>query len=255
MAESIVLDAGHGGVDNGAVFEDMVEKEDNLRIVLALGQELENRGIRVFYTRTTDVYQTPYEKAELANETGADVFLSIHRNSSPNPGEYAGVESLVYKKEGLANELAENIVGALGLMGFEEIGVSERPEIIVLRKTRMPAVLAEIGFINQPEDNRLVEEEFSQVITALADAVQGTLQPQMRASSADGFYRVEIARVRDRDAAAKEIQKTASQGFPASLEPTEKGYRVCVGRYRELDNAALMERVLKERGYITRILG
>ena len=45
MAKSIVLDAGHGGRDNGAVYEDMIEKNDNLRIVLALGQELENRGI------------------------------------------------------------------------------------------------------------------------------------------------------------------------------------------------------------------
>ena len=142
MAKSIVLDAGHGGTDNGAVYEDQIEKNDNLRIVLALGQELEDRGIEVYYTRTTDIFQTPFEKAEIANETGADVFLSIHRNSSPNPAEYAGVEALVYKKEGLALELAENIVGALGLVGFEEIGVSERPGIIVLRKTRMPAVLA-----------------------------------------------------------------------------------------------------------------
>lgn len=51
------------------------------------------------------------------------------------------------------------------------------------------------------------------------------------------------------------MQKTAAQGFPASLEPGKNGYRVCVGRYRELDNAVLMERVLKERGYVTRILG
>ena len=85
MAKSIVLDAGHGGRDNGAVYEDQIEKNDNLRIVLALGQELEDRGIEVYYTRTTDVFQTPFEKAEIANETGADAFLSIHRNSSPNP--------------------------------------------------------------------------------------------------------------------------------------------------------------------------
>ena len=54
------------------------------------------------------------------------------------------MESLVYKKEGLALEMAENINGALGLVGFDEIGVFEEPGIIVLRKTKMPAVLAEI---------------------------------------------------------------------------------------------------------------
>ena len=255
MAKSIVLDAGHGGTDNGAVYEDRIEKNDNLRIVLALGQELEDRGIEVYYTRTTDIFQTPFEKAEIANETGADVFLSIHRNSSPNPAEYAGVEALVYKKEGLALELAENIVGALGLVGFEEIGVSERPGIIVLRKTRMPAVLAEIGFINQPEDNKLLEENFTQVIEALADAVQGTLEPGMQASGADTFYRVEIALVPDRETAAVKAKEVTAQGFPASIERKNSRYSVCVGRYRELDNAALMERILKGNGYVTRILG
>lgn len=255
MAKSIVLDAGHGGMDNGAVYEDQVEKNDNLRIVLALGQELEDRGIDVYYTRTTDVFQTPFEKAQIANETGADAFLSIHRNSSPNPGEYAGVEALVYRKEGLALALAENIVGALGLVGFEEIGVSQRPGIIVLRKTQMPAVLAEIGFINQPEDNRLLEENFTQVIGALADAVQGTLEPEMYAAGADSFYRVEIALVKDREEAALQAQEAAKTGFPAGVEKRRDHYSVCIGRYRELDNAVLMERLLKQKGYVTRILG
>ncbi len=255
MAKSIVLDAGHGGRDNGAVYEDQIEKNDNLRIVLALGQELEDRGIEVYYTRTTDVFQTPFEKAEIANETGADAFLSIHRNSSPNPAEYAGVEALVYKKEGLALELADNIVGALGLVGFEEIGVSERPGIIVLRKTKMPAVLAEIGFINQPEDTKLLEENFTQVVGALADAVQGTLEPGMAASGTDGFYRVEIARTTERKMATKEARRAVEQGFPSSIERKDGRYSVCIGRYQELDNAVLMERVLKSRGYVTRILG
>lgn len=175
MSKSIVLDAGHGGQDNGAVFGDLKEKDENLRIVLALGQELENRGIRVFYTRTTDIYQTPFEKAQIANQTGADYFLSIHRNSGVNPGEYSGVESLVYRKEGPALELAENINGALGEVGFDVIGVFAEPGIIVLRRTVMPAVLAEIGFINDEEDNRLVRENFSDIIMALADAVEETL--------------------------------------------------------------------------------
>ena len=255
MAKSIVLDAGHGGRDNGAVYEDMIEKNDNLRIVLALGQELENRGINVYYTRTTDVFQTPFEKAQIANETNADAFLSIHRNSGVNPGEYSGVESLVYKKEGLALEMAENINGALGLVGFDEIGVFEEPGIIVLRKTKMPAVLAEIGFINNDEDNRLLNENFDDVIGALADAVQGTLEPEVYPAGRGGFFQVQVGSFADIKEAAAAVKKVSGEGFPAMLDTKDQRYRVLVGRYQELDNAVLMERVLRKHGYTTRIIG
>lgn len=255
MAKSIVLDAGHGGKDNGAVYEDMIEKNDNLRIVLALGQELENRGINVYYTRTTDVFQTPFEKAQIANETDADAFLSIHRNSGVNPGEYSGVESLVYKKEGLALDLAENINGALGMVGFDEIGVFEEPGIIVLRKTKMPAVLAEIGFINNGEDNRLLNENFDNVIDALADAVQGTLEPEVYPAGRGGFYQVQIGSFKERQEAASAVKKVSAEGFPAMVDTRNQMYRVLVGRYQELDNAVLMEKMLRRHGYVTKIVG
>lgn len=254
MPKSIVLDAGHGGRDNGAVYEDQIEKNDNLRIVLALGQELEDRGINVYYTRTTDIYQTPYEKAQIANETEADVFLSIHRNSSPNPGEYAGVESLVYKKEGLALQLAENIVGALGLVGYEEIGVSERPGLIVLRRTKMPAVLAEIGFINQQGDNQILEENFRDVVGALADAVQGTLEPAVRSAGDSRMYQVQVGSFGEQKEAAVMAEKVTESGFPAMVDRKEQVWRVLVGRYQVLDNAVLMERALRLAGYSTKIM-
>ena len=58
----IVIDAGHGGFDNGAMYQGRKEKDDNLRLALAVGQILEQQGYDVIYTRTTDVYQSPYEK-------------------------------------------------------------------------------------------------------------------------------------------------------------------------------------------------
>ena len=88
MAYKIVLDAGHGGEDPGAVYKDRKEKDDNLKLALAVGRILEDNGVDVVYTRTTDVYQTPFEKARIANETGADYFISFHRNSSPQSGQY-----------------------------------------------------------------------------------------------------------------------------------------------------------------------
>ena len=77
MAYSIMMDAGHGGRDPGAVYNGRQEKDDTLRLALAVGENLQNNGIDVEYTRTTDVYETPYEKAMEANEAGVDLFISI----------------------------------------------------------------------------------------------------------------------------------------------------------------------------------
>ena len=67
MPYSIMMDAGHGGRDPGAVYNGRQEKDDNLRLALAVGEILQENGIQVEYTRTTDVYETPYQKAMEAN--------------------------------------------------------------------------------------------------------------------------------------------------------------------------------------------
>mgnify|MGYP002615324548 CR=1 FL=1 len=101
MAYSIMLDAGHGGQDPGAVYKGRQEKNDNLKLALAVGEILKNKGIDISYTRTGDVYQTPFEKAQLANQAGVDYFISFHRNSSPKENQYNGAEVLIYDKSGI----------------------------------------------------------------------------------------------------------------------------------------------------------
>ena len=96
----IAVDAGHGGSDYGATYNGRAEKDDNLKLALAVGDILEKNGIDVVYTRTTDEYETPFKKATDANDAKADYFVSIHRNSSPTPNQYTGVETLVYNNSG-----------------------------------------------------------------------------------------------------------------------------------------------------------
>ena len=130
----IIIDSGHGGADPGAVYENRQEKDDNLALALAVGQILSERGIPVGY-------QTPQEKAEIANRWGADYFISIHRNAMPEPGTASGIMSLIYQNGGPAELMAQNINSQLENAGYRNLGISERPGLIVLRKTRMPAVL------------------------------------------------------------------------------------------------------------------
>ena len=171
----IVLDAGHGGANPGAVYQDRQEKDDVLALTLAVGRILENRGVDVYYTRTSDVYESPTQKALEGNQTGADYFVSIHRNSSPYPNQYSGVESLVYNRYGEAARMANNINQQLETVGFLNQGVNERTNLVVLNRTQMPAVLVEAGFINTDADNQLFDERFDDMARAIAEGILITL--------------------------------------------------------------------------------
>ncbi|MGN1147337.1 MAG: N-acetylmuramoyl-L-alanine amidase [Lachnospiraceae bacterium] len=172
---TIMLDAGHGGWHNGATFEGRLEKDDALNLTLAIGRILEDNGQNVLYTRTEDIYKSPGERAREANAAGADYFVSIHRNSSPYPGQYSGIESLVYNRYGVAAEMAEDINRNLENVGFINHGVNERPGLVVLNSTEMPAVLVEVGFINTPADNYLFDTKFDEIAQAIAGGILETV--------------------------------------------------------------------------------
>ena len=175
MATTIMLDAGHGGYDNGATYMERREKDDNLALTMALGEILKNAGYNVLYTRESDVYQTPLRKAQIANESGADFFISLHRNAASYPNQYNGVQTLIFIPGGVKQEMAENINDELEELGFRNIDVSIRPDLAVLRRTRMPALLVEAGFIDSDKDNAIFSNQLQQVAQAIADGIEETI--------------------------------------------------------------------------------
>ena len=175
MSKTIIIDPGHGGFDPGAVYENRKEKDDNLRLALAVGQELQNAGYQIIYTRTDDRYDSPYDKAQIANSAGGDLFLSFHRNFAETPDLYQGVQALVYDKNPLALRVAKNVNEELESIGFKNLGIESRKELVVLRRTSMPAVLLEVSFINSAEDNRLFDEKFDAIANAIATGVERAL--------------------------------------------------------------------------------
>ena len=253
MPYTIMLDAGHGGRDPGAVYNGRQEKDDSLALTLAVGELLQERGVDVLYTRTTDVYESPYQKAMEANAAGADFFISIHRNSSPEANTYSGVESLVYNKSGIKLEMAENINEQLEAIGFVNLGVKERPGLVVLRRTRMPAVLVEVGFINSDTDNMLFDNNFDDIALGIAEGILDTLQMNGEVS-APGSYTVQVGAFRNGAYADRLQQELLEQDFPAVTSQNNGLYRVTVGTYPTLDEAAAMERRLKRAGYQTVIV-
>ncbi len=250
MAEirKVIIDAGHGGAEPGAVFQGRKEKDDNLRLALAVGEILARNGVDVMYTRVSDVYQTPLEKAQIANRADADYFVSIHRNAMPVPGTASGIQSLVYENEGVAGVMAENINQALVKTGFADLGVIERPGIIVLRRTRMPAVLVEAGFLDNPKDNQLFEQNFNAIAQAIADGVLETIRQEDQEPE---YYQIQVGAFPDRDMADRLAGQLREQGFPAFVILDDGMYKVRVGAFLNLDNAARMEQQLRNYGYNT----
>ena len=222
MPYSIMLDAGHGGRDPGAVYNGRQEKDDTLKLTLAIGQILQNNGLDVEYTRTTDVYESPYEKAMEANKAGVNFFVSIHRNSYPTANAVSGVESLVYDKSGIKYEMAQNINEQLESIGFVNLGVKARPNLIVLRRTKMPAVLVEVGFINSDTDNQLFDDNFQDIAEAIASGILDTLESSSggtvpgsggTAGGAGGRYRVQVGAFRNQVYANNFCRSPASSAF------------------------------------------
>ena len=171
----VVLDAGHGGENPGAVYNVRQEKDDVLALTLEVGRILQENGVDVYFTRDTDVFETPLQKAQEANRTGADYFVSIHRNSSPIPNQYTGIETLVYNRYSEAARLADNINQQLQAVGFENQGFNERTNLVVLNRTQMPAALVEVGFINTDADNALYDARFYDIAQAIADGILETI--------------------------------------------------------------------------------
>ena len=259
MPYSMMLDSGHGGSDPGAVYRGRREKDDTLRLTLAVGEILQENGIEVLYTRTTDVYLSPYERAVEANQAGVDFFLSIHRNSYPTDNEVMGVESLIYDLSGLKYQMAQEINEQLETVGFVDLGVKARPNLVVLKRTRMPAVLVEAGFINSDTDNKLFDSNFQDIAQAIATGVLDTLQnagvlkepetPMERTK-----YRIQVGLFRNRNNAARQQETLEDRGFPAYIDQWKQYYRVISGEYDMLDEAVAAQRRLKRAGFETLLI-
>ena len=245
----VIIDPGHGGSDPGAMYDGRREKDDALRLALAIGSILESQGVDVVYTRTTDVYDTPLEKSVIANRAVGELSVSIHRNAMPVPGTASGAMTLVYEDEGVPALLAENIQKNLVEAGFADLGIQERPGLIVLRRTQMPAVLVEAGFIDNPQDNRFFDQNFQAIAGAVADGIMATIR--QLAAGVPEYYQVQVGAYRTRMPADRLAEELQNQGFPAFLVYDGSLYKVRVGAFLNMENGIRMEQQLRSQGYPT----
>ena len=153
--DTVVVDAGHGGYNSGGrSVSGYPEKVLALDTARRLATILRSKGFRVIETRTRDVFIPLESRAAVSNSTGNCIFVSIHYNWAPRRGA-RGIE--IYYFSPRSWRLASNILRQAGRAYPTYKRGVKRNNFRVLRKNRRPAVLCELGFLSNPEDNRYVQ--------------------------------------------------------------------------------------------------
>ena len=172
LGKTIYLDAGHGGVDVGASYKDIYEKDINLAIVKTLALKLENMGATVYLTRYGDYdlsnvgvrYRKRsdlYNRAKVINNSSADIYISIHLNSTTS-SVWKGAQ-VFYDDINDNNILLANSITKCLKTDRE---VSEISNMYFNRLVKIPGVLIEAGFLSNSYDrNNLISVEYQEKIS------------------------------------------------------------------------------------------
>lgn len=177
---TVILDPGHGGSDGGAVAEfegsEVIEKDIDVVVTEMVKTLLERENIEVLLTRDEDVDMDLKERTRFANGTDADLFVSLHCNTSEDPAAN-GLECYYEKQGEKGKDLAANIMEAAEDTGKIETRELRTEMMYVVRFSEMPAVLVEMGFMTNDEElEKLCRTSYQQILAdAIADGILKTL--------------------------------------------------------------------------------
>ncbi len=172
----IFVDAGHGGMDPGALgVGGLQEKDINLKLARMLGRKLADSGYRVGYTRQDDRFIPLQGRVDMAQQANADLFISLHSNASDSPWSQ-GVETYYLRPNSYS--LAAMVQRAASRStGRGDRGVHQA-RFYVIRYTTMPAILLEAGYVTNPTESRQLTDDSQQQV--MADAVAQALDRFIR---------------------------------------------------------------------------
>lgn len=219
----LCFDYGHGGSDSGACYKGRKESDDVLSIGKAVAAEVRKYGVTVDETRTSDATISLGERSSFENRNIYDYFISFHRNAY-QPEKAKGVETYTYLNAGTkAKVLAQSIQTSLAALGFIDRGV-KTANFHVLRETKAPAVLIEMGFIDNSADNNLFDAKRNEIIRVIAKAVLSQLGisctgkiPEKQISTEKTAYRVMAGSFSSRENAEVQLKKLKTAGFDAVI--------------------------------------
>lgn len=219
MEKIIIFDYGHGGKDSGATLGNRYEKDDNLKLGKDVKKIVERHGVQVDETRKGDETVSLSQRVSIANKKDYDFFISFHRNAFNSKA--FGVETYTYiLRKPKAVELATNINNAMVKVGFHNRGV-KTANFKVLRDTKADAVLLEVGFIDNVNDNKIFDDNYNMLVLEIAKAILKTLGINYIESSSGNekvFYRVVTGSFTNKEHAEKRVKELKAKGFESFIE-------------------------------------
>lgn len=218
----LCFDYGHGGNDPGACYNGRKESNDVLEIGKEVAKEVRRHGVIVDEIRTTDTTLSLQQRSNYENKNNYEYFISFHRNAF-KPEAATGVETYTYlNQDARSKAMADKIQAAIVNLGFVNRGV-KKANFHVLRETKAPAVLIELGFIDNSKDNSLFDSRKKEIIKAISKAILAqlgvTYKEESVSNSSDGktLYRVMAGSFSIRKNADKQVQKLKAAGFEATI--------------------------------------
>lgn len=219
MGKIIIFDYGHGGKDSGATYKGRKEKDDVLKLGKDVKKILEKHGVQVDETRKGDKTVSLNQRSVIANRKNYNFFISFHRNAFN--GKVFGVETYTYTlRKPKAVELATNINNAMVKVGFHNRGV-KTANFKVLRQTKADAVLLEVGFIDNVNDNKIFDNKYNMLVLEIAKAILKTLGITYIESSSGNekmFYRVITGSFTNKENAYKKVEELKKKGFNSFID-------------------------------------
>lgn len=174
----VVLDAGHGGVDGGTYYKEVLEKDINLAITKCLAEALTNQDLEIILTRSEDEYVALEDRAYIANKEDADLFVSIHCNYYEGNETVSGIECFYYPKSEAGKQCAEIFTDILMEERIFKVRSPKSDDYYVLENTDMTAVLVEVGYISDKKERQNLTNKDYQVKLAekLAEGIMASLE-------------------------------------------------------------------------------
>lgn len=177
----IVLDAGHGGKDGGTSSGDVVEKDITLAVVGHMQKLLEEQGIEVVLTRDSDDFISLEERSAIENQADADLFVSIHCNFYEDDSSIHGLECYYYEGSKEGQDLAEEMIDKLKERDNITVRSAKEDSFYVLKNTKSPAVLIELGYLsNRNECRELASDEYQEKLAEeLAESLEEIISSRL----------------------------------------------------------------------------
>lgn len=227
---NLVIDAGHGGKDPGAVGNGLNEKDINLSVALLLKEKLApyKKEINLKLTRETDVFLELSDRVKISNAFKADLFVSIHCNSSNNTSAQ-GVETYCYR---LSNQKGAKLIHEeiIASKAFTVNRKVKEANFYVVKNTTAHAVLCELAFISNTNDAKILKNKQNDLAEAILKGILRYFNVKYKGPTQN----------------APETSQNVSQGTSSS---TRKLWRVCLGTFEDINYARKLKDEAISKGF------